>query len=113
MELRGLANHADQASAVYHRRRNADGSATDWTIVPLPAGESYRFIISRGGDAEIGTEVALPPGCENNLHEVFDRAHFPTVSVDDAAADDDISPLPFFNGNQVKAKAAPEVMFDI
>jgi pyruvate formate lyase activating enzyme len=108
-----VANRTDQASTVYHRRRNADASTTDWTVVPLPAGESYRFIISRGSDGEVGAEVALPPGCENNLHEVFDRAHFPTVSVDDAAANDDISPLPFYPGNQLKTKPAPQVLFDI
>jgi pyruvate formate lyase activating enzyme len=63
-------------------------------------GESWRFISSKAGESEIGLDVALQPSMESNLHEVFDRAHFPTVSIEEANAENDISPLPLFDGNQ-------------
>ncbi len=110
-----VRNKEQGPAHVYHRRHKIGGSHTDWTAIPLANGESYRFIISRGSDEETGAEVALPRNCETNLHEVFDRAHFPTVSVDDAAAENDVSPLPLYQGNQMKtAKLAPDkVLFDI
>jgi hypothetical protein len=40
----------------------------------------------------------------SNLHEVFDRAHFPTVALEEESSVGDVSPLPYFQGNQHKAK---------
>lgn len=86
---------------VFHRRRRADGVEAPWTVVDLGAGESWRFILAKADGDEIGPEVAVPAGVESNLHEVFDRAHFPTLSLDDVGhAADDVSPLPRFEGRQ-------------
>ena len=43
----------------------------------------------------------MPSCVATNLHEVFDRAHFPTVSVEEAVCSDDVSPLPVFPGQQL------------
>ena len=37
------------------------------------------------------------------LFEVYDRAHFPTVDVDTAQADQDRVPLPVYKGRKVQA----------
>ena len=80
--------------ALHHRRRAAGTGAGAWTAISLAAHESYRWILAKASPDEIGMDVALPPEVTSNLHEVFDRAHFPTVPVEDARAPDDVSPLP-------------------
>jgi pyruvate formate lyase activating enzyme len=89
------------AAKVYYRRRYVDGRHEPWKIISLNSGESYRFIIAKCSSAEIGPEVAMPKSVESNLHEVFDRAHFPTVSIEEAGiASRDVAPLPLFQGGQ-------------
>ena len=94
-----LNTHQDTIN-IYHRRRMKDGGTTQWEVANLAVGESYRFILSKSCDEEVGPEVALPPTAKSNLHEVFDRAHFPTVSLEAEKAPDDKTPMPFFPGNQ-------------
>ena len=67
----------------------------------LQPGESYRFILAKASPDEIGPEIALPAVMTSNLHEVFDRAHFPTVSLEEAQAANDVTPLPMFEGKQM------------
>jgi pyruvate formate lyase activating enzyme len=41
----------------------------------------------------------MPPQVASNLHEVFDRAHFPTLAIEDIGISTrDIAPLPLFPG---------------
>ena len=92
-----LLNTSNESTRIYHRRRYADGQEELWKIVTLDPGESYRFILAKSKSDEIGPEIALPPVVMSNLHEVFDRAHFPTLSIEEGGiAPTDISPLPFF-----------------
>jgi pyruvate formate lyase activating enzyme len=85
---------------MYIRRRLNDGAHTDWLVHTLAPDESYRTIVAKNYANEIGCEVALPSGLPNNLHEVFDRAHFPTVAVEEVGvAKNDISPLPIYGRN--------------
>jgi pyruvate formate lyase activating enzyme len=85
---------------MYIRRRMNDGSHTPWIVHNLTADESFRTIVAKNFAREIGCEVALPSGLPNNLHEVFDRAHFPTVAVEEVGvAKTDISPLPIYGRN--------------
>lgn len=86
---------------IFHRRVFENGDQAGWTRITLDPFESYRFIIAKSREDEVGPEVALPPGVESNLHEVFDRAHFPTLSVEETSQPDDIAPLPVFPGNQL------------
>jgi pyruvate formate lyase activating enzyme len=82
---------------IYHRRRHADGVEEPWMIVGLEPGESYRFILAKSTKDELGPEVAMPPAVESNLHEVFDRAHFPTLAIEEiGVAKRDIAPLPLY-----------------
>jgi pyruvate formate lyase activating enzyme len=86
---------------IYHRRRHVDGRQEPWKVVTLNPGESYRFILAKSAESEIGPEVAIPTACRSNLHEVFDRAHFPTLSIEEVGiAARDIAPLPLFEGGQ-------------
>jgi len=81
--------------------RRLAGTASPWPYleVKLQPGESYRFIVARGHAEETGCEVAMPDDVHSNLHEVFDRAHFPTVSVEQAGVTrTDIHPLPLYPG---------------
>lgn len=91
-----VMNPADRICRLFHRRRLTDG-VTKWTEVPLQSQEKYRFIIAKGSTNEIGPEIAIQRGVESNLHEVFDRAHFPTVAVEESQAPNDVTPLPFFS----------------
>jgi pyruvate formate lyase activating enzyme len=97
-------NAADEPRSLYHRRRKAGGERQPWKKITLVPGESWRFIISKGTTDEAGPEVALPNDMISNLHEVFDRAHFPTVALEDESSVNDVSPLPYFQGNQHRPK---------
>ncbi len=72
-----------------------------WLVKSLAEDESYRLIVVQGGNDETGVEIAFSEGLEFRHLEVFDRAHFPTLSVEEiGASKDDNVPLPHFNGNQ-------------
>jgi pyruvate formate lyase activating enzyme len=92
-----LRNDANHDSTVYQRRFGSD-SVPGWEPLRLQRGESYRFIAAKATPGEVGVEVAIPDQMTSSLHEVFDRAHFPTVQVDDGALNDDVSPLPSYRG---------------
>ena len=92
-----LKNNTDQEIKIYHRRRNQDSDSSSWTVISLIPDESFRLILSKSSNEEIGPEVAMPQGIPNNLHEVFDRAHFPTISVEEGIAQSDRTPLPAFS----------------
>jgi pyruvate formate lyase activating enzyme len=82
--------------AMYVRRSLPSGS-TPWQVIPLAPGESFRFIVAKSLRDEMGCEVAVASSVETNLHEVFDRAHFPTLSVESVGvARSDRAPLPVF-----------------
>ena len=95
-----VRNTSSTPETLYHRRRLSNKGPLPWQAITLMPGESWRFIISKANESEIGPDVALRPSMESNLHEVFDRAHFPTVSIEEANAQNDVSPLPLFDGNQ-------------
>lgn len=99
-----VQNDSDQAAALYHRRRRADQAVDKWTQVILNPRESFRFILSKSVPDEIGPDIALPSTMRSNLHEVFDRAHFPTVAIEELVSPSDVTPLPFFSGNQHNQK---------
>jgi hypothetical protein len=45
----------------------------------------------------------MSPQVTSNLHEVFDRAHFPTLAIDEIGVSArDIAPLPLFPGSDMK-----------
>lgn len=90
-----IVNPTQSPNRIFFRRKNLSGP-TKWRVVRLQPGESYRFIIAKSSMDELGPEIAMPADFESNLHEVFDRAHFPTVAVEEAAAESDITPLPAF-----------------
>ena len=96
-----VENSEEKTVEVYHRRRYSDGEQEPWRVLTLAPGESYRFIIAKSKITEIGPEVAMPRGVKSNLHEVFDRAHFPTLSIEETGiTETDIAPLPVFEGGQ-------------
>lgn len=91
-----VENPASEADEVYYRGRSQDGMIEPWKIVPVNGGESYRFIIAKSTESETGAEIALPASFKSNLFEIFDRAHFPTVPLEEESAGSDVSPLPIF-----------------
>jgi pyruvate formate lyase activating enzyme len=94
-------NSRAETTAVYHRRRYGNTPRAAWSAISLQAGESYRFILAKAGDDETGVEVAIPDGVDSNLHEVFDRAHFPTIALETSHSATDVSPLPVYPGRQL------------
>jgi pyruvate formate lyase activating enzyme len=100
-----VRNTSSSTSSVFQRRILQNGTS-DWSELPLIADESYRFIVAKAYEDEVGCEIGCPPEIESNLHEVFDRAHFPTVAIEEAHASTDISPLPMYPGRQVPVRLA-------
>ena len=92
-----FANGGAASAVGYHRRLDSNGGAPHWRWIELRPGESFRFSIAKGDVDETGVEVAFPASVRADLHEVYDRAHFPTVSVDHGVADNDRSPLPIYS----------------
>lgn len=89
-----VRNQADVPQEVYERRLG-DGVPADWSVLPLAPGESYRFIAAKAYPGETGVEVAVPPKCQSSLHEVFDRAHFPTLDLlEESSLTEDVTPFP-------------------
>ncbi len=95
-----VRNHSQMPVSVFSHRLLENGSSP-WVDVPLAPGESYRFIVAKAYAKEVGCEMSWPQTVSNSLHEVFDRAHFPTVAVEEAKAENDISPLPIYPGQQL------------
>ncbi|MFE3636110.1 AmmeMemoRadiSam system radical SAM enzyme [Streptomyces sp. NPDC059168] len=91
-----VRNDSSQAETVYQRRFGDPEIAESWSTIPLRPGESFRFIAAKSTIGEQGVTVAVPHGCTSSLHEVFDRAHFPTVEVGAGSRNADVTPLPVF-----------------
>lgn len=99
-----VLNTTSESKTVCHRHLS-DSTNEPWKQIPLMPQESYRFILAKSTADEIGREIALPAGVQSNLHEVFDRAHFPTLSVEEVGvAVRDIAPLPLYPGKQHNVK---------
>ncbi|POA29306.1 MULTISPECIES: AmmeMemoRadiSam system radical SAM enzyme [unclassified Pseudomonas] len=96
-----VLNTEDFEQTVYLRRNYTDGFNSDWKSLTLRPYESYRFIIAKARIDESGPEVWLPKGVNSNLHEVFDRAHFPTESIEEIGiSQNDITPTIGYEGKQ-------------
>jgi pyruvate formate lyase activating enzyme len=89
-------NDAAEEQVVYQRRYGDPAVGPEWTALRLLPAESYRFIAAKATPDEHGVEVAIPGGIRCSLHEVFDRAHFPTTEVDRGTLNGDVSPLPSY-----------------
>jgi pyruvate formate lyase activating enzyme len=96
-----FANPSAEPLNAWYRHRYGNGSVGAWKTVPMKPGESWRFIIAKGAADDIGPEIVVPEEMKSNLHEVFDRAHFPTVSIEEAPVSGDVSPFPIFQKRQV------------
>lgn len=91
-----VVNRSELDSFVYVRRSGDARVPAEWSVIGLRAGESYRFITAKSIPSETGVQVAVPPECSSSLHEVFDRAHFPTVAVESGTLSADVTPLPLY-----------------
>ncbi|WP_352301905.1 AmmeMemoRadiSam system radical SAM enzyme [Kineosporia sp. NBRC 101731] len=92
-----LLNEGTESQVVYQRRFGDPAAGTAWTPLPLAPGESYRFAAAKATPDEHGVQVAISPeGVKCSLHEVFDRAHFPTVEVATGALNEDVTPFPSY-----------------
>ncbi|WP_306367532.1 AmmeMemoRadiSam system radical SAM enzyme [Nocardiopsis sp. CC223A] len=91
-----VENTGDRPQEVFHRRVRRDNPDTGWTRIALAPQESYRFISAESFNDEIGVVVAVPNGCTSSLHQVFDRAHFPTTEAAAGTQNADITPLPLY-----------------
>ncbi len=92
-----MFNTSEAPSVTYHRRLFHDKSPDPWTILTLNPGESYRFALAKSRKQEIGPEIVIPVSVTMHIYEVFDRAHFPTVSIEDGVALNDLTPLPYYH----------------
>jgi pyruvate formate lyase activating enzyme len=95
-----FANPSAGALNAWYRCRYNGGNASPWKTVPMRPGESWRFIIAKSSSDDIGPEIVVPEQMKSNLHEVFDRAHFPTVTIEEAPLSGDVSPFPIFQKRQ-------------
>lgn len=94
-----VKNETDAPARIYTKRFGDPAVAPAWEVTTLQAGESFRYINAKCTPAELGVEVAIPAeGMRSTLHEVFDRAHFPTVTVDAGTLNADVTPMPAYKG---------------
>jgi pyruvate formate lyase activating enzyme len=100
-----LANPSATPLNAWYRHRYHNGTAGGWITIPMNPRESWRFIVAKSCVDDIGPEILVPDQMKSNLHEVFDRAHFPTVTIDEAPIGDDVSPFPIFKKHEVHASA--------
>lgn len=101
-----LVNPTDQWLSGWYRSRRASGAAGGWNEVKMKPGESWRFIIAKSALDDIGPEIVVSEEMTTNLHEVFDRAHFPTVRIEDAPFGGDVTPFPMYQGRTIQASAS-------
>jgi pyruvate formate lyase activating enzyme len=100
-----FANPTATPLNAWYRSRYRNGTVGGWNTVPMKPGESWRFIVAKSSSDDIGPEILVPSEMKSNLHEVFDRAHFPTVTVEEAPVGGDVSPFPIFQKRQVSSSA--------
>jgi pyruvate formate lyase activating enzyme len=98
-----VRNNTQAPGRIYHRRVRQSTASSPWSFIDLEPGESYRFITAKSTLDETGVSVAVPAGCTSSLHQVFDRAHFPTTAAAEGTLNDDISPLPLYQPQRRKA----------
>ncbi|GGW50405.1 AmmeMemoRadiSam system radical SAM enzyme [Streptomyces caelestis] len=91
-----MRNESDAPATAYTRRHGDPAADGSWEIVELKPRESFRYIAAKSTPDELGVQVAIPDRCTSSLHQVFDRAHFPTVEVAAGTLNQDVSPLPLF-----------------
>jgi pyruvate formate lyase activating enzyme len=66
--------------------------------VPLGAGASHRFMLSKSSPDQDGVAIMCDPAVDVRLFEVFDRAHFPVMSTTEVSHDSDAVPQAAFLG---------------
>lgn len=95
-----VRNDSAEPRQVYYRRNRSSTSDSPWSVLRLQPQESYRFIAAKSELDELGVAVAIPQGCTSSLHQVFDRAHFPTTEADNGSLNADVTPLPLFDSRR-------------
>ena len=92
-----ITNRDPAPSTVYYWRLGPgrDGGTGPFGT-PIGGGASHRFIVSKAAPDELGIRLQYPSSVQLRLYEVFDRAHFPTLEVEDARNASDRVPLPLF-----------------
>lgn len=95
-DLRSLHVQVRNDAAVVRHVRHRPLGGAPWAVVVLQPGESHRFILAKSAPEEAGVEVAVESGIISSLHDVFDRAHFPTVAREAGTLNADLTPLPAF-----------------
>jgi pyruvate formate lyase activating enzyme len=99
-----LINRTDRPLTGWYRHRSTNSATTAWSPVEMKPGESWRFIIAKSSPDDLGAEIVVPEEMTTNLHEVFDRAHFPTVRIEDAPFGGDVSPFPIYERHPERAR---------
>lgn len=96
-DLRSLHVQVRNEDQTARQLRHRPLESAHWTTMRLEPGESHRFILAKSSPDEIGIELGVEPGITSSLHDVFDRAHFPTVPREAGTLNADVSPLPAFS----------------
>lgn len=71
--------------------------------VPIMPGCSFRFIVCQYAADDVGVTIEHPATVTVQCFEVYDRAHFPTASVEEVLPANDATPAPVF----VRLNATP------
>ena len=75
--------------------------------VPILPQSHFRFIVCKAAPDDVGVSVEHPRGVVMKYFEVYDRAHFPTVSVEEARPESDAVPAPTFVPASALKRVAP------
>lgn len=99
-------NASNRPQRVLFRGVRSEGERLPWRFIELEPRERYRMLLSKTSESEVGVEVVVPEGVESLLHDVFDRAHFPTAKSSEGTLNQDVSPLPAYQGPLVSPISA-------
>lgn len=92
-----IENEGTETMEIYYWHREKDGSRSGPFSIHIHIQESHRFIISKASPDEVGIIIEYPTHVRLKLYEVFDRAHYPTVELEESEkSTSDTVPFPYY-----------------
>jgi pyruvate formate lyase activating enzyme len=97
-------NTGDQAGSVKIEVLGGERDGELLRTVPVLAGRQFRVICCKAHPDDRGIRVVHPPDLQVRYFDVYDRAHFPTVAVEEADPEGDVTPAPALSSVVAAAK---------
>lgn len=90
-----VINFGKEKTSIYYWREEGEQISSP-RVTHVDPQDSYRFIVSKSSPQETGIRIQYPEDVQVKVYEVFDRAHYPTLDVDQGRSESDSIPLPLY-----------------